>query len=153
MADYIERQACTETDLMNLIRCELSKRGCFVQRTNSATLYTKDGRPVRIGIPGQSDLCGHRPGDGRSFYIEVKRPGEEPRENQERFLRQMRDSGALAGVAHSVEEAVEIVFGDMDEEKRENMARVCPKCGKRLVFKSSVGDKYSCANCLSVFSF
>ena len=100
----------TETDLMNLIRCELSKRGCFVQRTNSATLYTKDGRPVRIGIPGQSDLCGHRPGDGRAFYIEVKRPGEKPRENQKRFLRQMRDSGALAGVAHSVEEAVAVVF-------------------------------------------
>lgn len=101
----------TETDLMNLIRCELSKRGCFVQRTNSATLYTKDGRPVRIGTPGQSDLCGHRPGDGRAFYIEVKKPGEKPRENQSRFLQTMRDSGALAGVAHSVEEAVGIVFG------------------------------------------
>ena len=101
----------TETDLQTAIRIELSRRGCFVQRTNSATLYTKDGRPVRIGIPGQSDLCGHRPGDGRAWYIEVKRPGEKPRENQERFLRQMRDSGALAGVAHSVEEAVGIVFG------------------------------------------
>ena len=101
----------TETDIQTAIRIELSKRGCFVQRTNVGTFYMADGRPVRIGIPGQSDLCGHRPGDGRSFYIEVKRPGEEPRENQERFLRQMRDSGALAGVAHSVEEAVGIVFG------------------------------------------
>lgn len=104
----------TETDIQTAIRIELSKRGCFVQRTNSATLYTKDGRPVRIGIPGQSDLCGHRP-DGRAFYIEVKKPGEKPRENQERFLRQMRDSGALAGIAHSVEEAVGIVFGNMEE--------------------------------------
>lgn len=101
----------TETDIQTAIRIELSKRGCFVQRTNSATLYTKDGRPVRIGTPGRSDLCGHRPEDGRAFYIEVKKPGEKPRENQERFLRQMRDTGAMAGVAHSVEEAVEIVFG------------------------------------------
>lgn len=100
----------TETDIQTAIRIELSKRGCFVQRTNSATLYTKDGRPVRIGIPGQSDLCGHRPWDGRAFYIEIKRPGENPRENQERFLRQMRDTGALAGCAHSVEEAVAVVF-------------------------------------------
>ena len=84
----------TETDIQTAIRIELSKRGCFVQRTNVGTFYMADGRPVRIGIPGQSDLCGHRPGDGRSFYIEVKRLGEEPRENQERFLRQMRDSGA-----------------------------------------------------------
>lgn len=100
----------TETDLMNLIRCELSKRGCFVQRTNSATLYTKDGRPVRIGIPGQSDLCGHRP-DGRAWYIEVKRPGQKPRKNQQDFLESMRHTNALSGVAHSVEEAVGIVFG------------------------------------------
>lgn len=104
----------TETDIQTSIRIELSKRGCFVQRTNSATLYTKDGRPVRIGIPGQSDLCGHRPGDGRAWYIEVKKPGEKPRENQERFLQAMRDSGALTGVAHSVEEAVRIVFGDLE---------------------------------------
>ena len=99
----------TETDLQTAIRIELSHRGCFVQRTNSATLYTKDGRPVRIGMPGQSDLCGHRPGDGRAFYIEVKKPGEKPRDNQERFLQAMRNSGALAGVAHSVEEAVGIL--------------------------------------------
>ena len=106
----------TETDIQTAIRIELSKRGCFVQRTNSATLYTKDGRPVRIGVPGQSDLCGHRPGDGRAWCIEVKKPGEKPRENQERFLQAMRDSGALAGVAHSVEEAVGIVFGGEQDD-------------------------------------
>lgn len=100
----------TETDIQTAIRVELSRRGCFVQRTNSATLYTKDGRPVRIGIPGQSDLCGHRP-DGRAFYVEVKRPAQKPRKNQQDFLNAMQNSGALAGVAHSVEEAVGIVFG------------------------------------------
>lgn len=108
----------TETDIQTAIRIELSKRGCFVQRTNSATLYTKDGRPVRIGIPGQSDLCGHRPGDGRAWYIEVKKPGEKPRKNQEQFLRAMSESGALAGVAHSVEEAVAVVFGGDDDVER-----------------------------------
>lgn len=120
----------TETDLMNLIRCELSRRGCFVQRTNVGTFYNipswafklasmvrldkwlaEHCRPVRIGIPGQSDLCGHRP-DGRAFYIEVKRPGEKPRKNQQDFLDAMRNSGALAGVAHSVEEAVAVVFSE-----------------------------------------
>lgn len=103
----------TETDLQNLIKIELSRRGCFVQRTNSATLYTQDGRPVRIGIPGQSDLCGHRP-DGRAFYIEVKKPGQKPRKNQQDFIEAMQNSGALAGVAYSVEEAVGIVFGDKE---------------------------------------
>ena len=101
----------SETDIMRSIMVKLSQLGCICLRTNAGTFYTRDGRPVRIGIPGQSDLCGHRPVDGRAWYIEVKKPGEKPRENQERFLRQMRDSGALAGVAHSVEEAVGIVFG------------------------------------------
>ena len=120
----------TERDIQSLISVELSRRGCFVQRTNVGTFYNIPSwafkfdkpvflaqwirgnvRPVKIGIPGQSDLCGHRPVDGRAFYIEVKKPGEKPRENQERFLQQMRDSGALAGVAHSAEEAVSIVFG------------------------------------------
>lgn len=106
----------TETDIMRSIMVKLSELGCVCLRTNAGTFYTRDGRPVRIGIPGQSDLCGHRPGDGRAFYIEVKRPGEKSRGNQERFLRQMRNSGALAGVAHSVEEAVEIVFCDVKGE-------------------------------------
>lgn len=120
----------TETDIQTAIRIELSKRGCFVQRTNVGTLYNipswafkfdkpvflaqwlhGNARPVKIGTPGQSDLCGHRTGDGRAFYIEVKKPGGKPRENQSRFLQAMRDSGALAGVAHSVDEAVAVVFG------------------------------------------
>lgn len=101
----------TETDLQNLIRCELSRRGCFVQRTNSATLYTKDGRPVRIGIPGQSDLCGHRP-DGKAFYAEIKKPGQKPRENQLNFLEAMRNSGAIAFWCDNVDDAVKEVFKD-----------------------------------------
>lgn len=103
----------TETDIQTAIRIELSRRGCIVHRTNSGKYYTEDGRPIRIGIPGQSDLQGHRP-DGRCFYIEVKRPGQKPRQNQQDFLEAMRNTGALAGVAHSVEEAVRIVFGDLE---------------------------------------
>ena len=98
----------TETDLMRTICVELCKRGCIVHRTNSGILYTKDGRPVRIGVSGMSDLQGHRP-DGRCFYLEIKRPGQKPRENQRRFLDAMRSTGAIAGWADSVEKALEVV--------------------------------------------
>ena len=101
----------TEHDIQTSICVELSKRGCIVNRTNSGIYYTSDGRMVRIGRPGTSDLQGHRGTDGRCFYIEVKKPGQKPRENQQDFLDAMRNSGALAGVAHSVDEAFEIVFG------------------------------------------
>lgn len=100
----------TETDIQTEIRVALSEHGCIVHRTNSGIYYTQDGRPVRIGAPGQSDLQGHR-ADGKCFYIEVKKPGQKPRENQLNFLQAMRDSGAIAGVAHSVEEALEVVYG------------------------------------------
>jgi Rad3-related DNA helicase len=51
---------------------------------------------------------GHRISDGRALYIEVKLPGEEPREDQRKFLDAMRRTGAIAGVAHSIEEALKI---------------------------------------------
>ena len=56
---------------------------------------------------------GHRISDGRAIYIEVKLPGEQPRDDQRRFLNAMRNSGAIAGVAHSIEEALEIVGSTM----------------------------------------
>lgn len=98
----------TEIDLMRLICIRLSELGCIVHRTNSGVYYTKDGRPVRIGIPGMADLQGHLP-DGKCFYLEVKLPGQKPRENQRRFLDAMRRTGAIAGWADSVEKAVEVV--------------------------------------------
>jgi hypothetical protein len=52
---------------------------------------------------------GHRILDGRAIYIEVKLPGEYPREDQQKFLDSMRRTGAIAGCAHSVEEALNIV--------------------------------------------
>jgi hypothetical protein len=64
---------------------------------------------VNIGHHGEADVWGHRIGDGRAFYIEVKLPGEEPREDQRRFLEAMAATGAIAGCAHSVKEAIDLV--------------------------------------------
>lgn len=64
---------------------------------------------MNIGHHGESDIMGHRRSDGKALYIEVKLPGEEPRPDQEKFLNAMRNTGAIAGCAHSVQEALEIV--------------------------------------------
>ena len=71
--------------------------------------YTKYGTLVNIGHHGESDIFGHRISDGKALYIEVKLPGEKPREDQQKFLDAMKRAGALAGCAHSIEEALEIV--------------------------------------------
>lgn len=72
--------------------------------------YTKYGSIVNVGHHGESDIMGHRIWDGRALYIEVKLPGEHPRPDQQQFITAMRNTGALAGVAHSVEEALAIVL-------------------------------------------
>jgi len=64
---------------------------------------------VNIGQHGESDIFGHRIEDGKAIYIEVKLPGEHPRQDQAKFLSAMRAAGAIAGCAHSVEEALAIV--------------------------------------------
>ena len=63
----------------------------------------KRGRLVRFGKPGSSDIVGTLP-NGRSLYIEVKRPTGRLTEAQKEFLARAHMAGALAFEARSVEE-------------------------------------------------
>lgn len=98
-----------ETILQNRIIVALCKNGCVVRNHTVGQFYTKYGALINIGHHGESDLMGHRISDGRAIYLEVKLPGEHPREDQEKFLTAMCNTGAIAGCAHSVEEALDIV--------------------------------------------
>ena len=100
-----------ETILQNKIIVALCENGCIARNHTVGQFYTKYGSVVNVGRHGESDIMGHRIKDGKAFYIEVKLPKENPREDQKEFLKAMKDSGALSGVAHSVEEALEIVNG------------------------------------------
>lgn len=86
----------------------LCANGCVARNHTVGEFYTKYGAIVRIGHNGESDIMGHRISDGRALYIEVKLPGEEPRDDQQKFLDAMRKTGAITGCAHSVEEALKI---------------------------------------------
>lgn len=96
-----------ETALQNQIIAALCEKGCYATNHTVGLFYTKYGSMVHIGKNGEADIWGHTP-TGRAMYIEVKLPGEEPRDDQERFLDAMRRTGAIAGAAHSVEEALNI---------------------------------------------
>jgi len=63
-----------------------------------------------VGISGDPDLFGCY--DGRHFEIEVKRPGARPTALQQARLKEWALAGARVGVAHSVEEALDIVGAD-----------------------------------------
>jgi len=97
-----------ETVLQNKIIVALCEVGCYAVNHTVGLFYSRNGTPVHIGVHGEADIWGHRP-DGKAFYIEVKLQGEEPRADQKQFIKAMRESGAVAGVAHSIEEAYEII--------------------------------------------
>jgi hypothetical protein len=62
------------------------------------------------GVAGDPDLYGSI--NGRHFEIEVKRSGGRPTALQQARLKQWATSGALVGVATSVEEALRIAGAD-----------------------------------------
>lgn len=98
-----------ETNLQNRIIVALCQHGCFAVNHTVGKFYTEYGSVVKIGEHGQSDIWGHRP-DGKAFYVEVKSPGEEPRDDQLDFIKAMQETGAIAGWCTSIDEALKIVF-------------------------------------------
>lgn len=102
-----------ETKLQNEIIVALCENGCVAWNHTVGQFYTKYGGVVNIGHQGEADIWGHRRSDGKALYIEVKLPGERPRDDQQKFIDAMLATGAIAGCAHSVEEALEIVSSTM----------------------------------------
>lgn len=97
----------TETDIMNQIRLALSQYGICL-RLNVGNFITQDGRHVSSGLPkGTSDLMFIS--QGCVAFIEVKTPTGTATPEQLNFIRRMRELGHRAGIARSVEEAMEIV--------------------------------------------
>jgi hypothetical protein len=96
----------SESDLMRSIMLALSEDGHMVFRGNVGLFYTRDGRPVKSGLPvGFSDLFGFT-SDGRPFFLEVKTATGRISPAQLSFLNAMRVRGALADVVRSVESAL-----------------------------------------------
>ena len=99
----------SEQEVQNEIRVGLTKAGHMVFRTNVGKVKMIDGRWFDTGLPkGHPDLYGFR-SDGQIFYIEVKNEKGRVRPAQEKFIEVVKQRGALAGVARSLEEALEIV--------------------------------------------
>lgn len=99
----------SEHKIQNDIRVRLTEHGCLVFRANVGKVRMVDGRWFDTGLPkGFSDLFGFRP-DGQIFFIEVKNKTGRVRPEQKKFLERMRQNGALAGVARSVEDAMDII--------------------------------------------
>lgn len=99
----------SEADLMRSIMLSLSNDGHMVFRGNVGLFFTKDGRPVKSGLPvGFSDLFGFTK-QARPFFMEVKTDIGRVSPAQQAFIASMRKRGAIAEVVRSVNQAVELL--------------------------------------------
>lgn len=100
----------TEADIMREIQLAATKLGARLHRNNCGQAVTQNGYVIRFGVgnPGGSDLIGWTSA-GRFLAIEVKRPGKNPTKEQRDFLDAVTLAGGIAGVARSVEDAMEII--------------------------------------------
>lgn len=97
-----------EQILQSKILVALNAAGYYATNHTVGQFLTKYGGTVKVGVPGEADIWGVTP-QGRAFFIEVKLPGQKPRQNQLDFLEAMRKQNAIAGWCTSVKEAMEIV--------------------------------------------
>ncbi|MBS4538195.1 VRR-NUC domain-containing protein [Clostridium sp. D2Q-11] len=98
-----------EKDIQNEIRLAL-RDIAVVFRINVGTFMSDTGKMVSTGVPkGFSDLFGVRKLDGKAFFIEVKNEKGRTSKYQDNFLKKMKESGAIVGVARSGSEAIKII--------------------------------------------
>lgn len=99
-----------EHKIMNEIRVALSENGCVTFRMNVGKMRTPDGRYFDTGVPvGFSDIFGFRESDGKAFFIEVKTKTGKASPKQKAFLKAMQESGAIAGICRSPEDALQLI--------------------------------------------
>ena len=108
--------ASEETRISDEIRLALSD-SCVLARSPAGLFYQGKRvkntivniRPVSVLIKGWPDLTGFRRSDGKAVFIEVKTAKGRPSPEQINFIELAKRSGALAGIARSVEDAERIV--------------------------------------------
>ena len=98
-----------ESRLKAQVELFLSEKGYIPLRLNVGFFYTKNGYPIRTGLPkGTSDLLAISP-SGQAVFIETKVHPRKPTAEQLNFIEVMRKQGAIAGVVYSIDELKELL--------------------------------------------
>lgn len=114
----------SETKTQNKILIALSNAGCTVWRNETAGAWVgkvvhkeasqvtlTNARMIRFGLSvGSSDIIGITP-EGRFLAIEVKTKTGRPTQQQLTFIDAVRINGGIAGIARSVQDALDLISG------------------------------------------
>lgn len=112
-----------ETKIQNAILIKLSQSGCTVWRVETAGAWVgrqihKDGSTVTLAnarmfttglCVGGSDIIGIHQATGRFIAVEVKTRTGRVSKEQQTFIDAVKRAGGIAGVARSVEDALELL--------------------------------------------
>lgn len=94
----MDKPQASKPERVVLAECliELSRVGARVWRNNTGALKDKDGRLVRFGLTGSSDIIGIY--QGRMICVECKGTGKrvKPDSAQDKFLKMIRAQGGIA---------------------------------------------------------
>jgi len=83
-----------------VLKClHLHPKVAVARRMNAGMLKDATGRPVRFGFVGQPDIWAMLKGSGQTLWVECKRLGAKPTEEQAAFLELIRRYGGRAIVA------------------------------------------------------
>ena len=127
----------SETDLVQAILVELSKRDCLVWRNNSGALYETypvmrngaqvfingepvyfRGRIVRFGLEGSADIVGWCRKCGRFIAPEGKAPRGRLSDAQIAWGAQAKSAGVVYCVARTVQDAIDVVEQHQRQHQR-----------------------------------
>lgn len=98
----------TEKNIQQEIRLELSKYG-IIFRINVGKVKMADGRWFDTGLPkGFPDLM-FLSNNGKTAFIECKNATYKPSKEQVNFIETVKKMGFNAGIARSVEDAMNII--------------------------------------------
>lgn len=92
----------TEGDITNSIRALLKTIDCFHWKQWQGAMSQPKGVADILGI-----LTDDKTGHGIFLAIEVKRPGQKLRPDQEKFLQRINDAGGIGFVAYSVQDVID----------------------------------------------
>ncbi len=102
-----------EGDLHRLIMISLSENGCMVFRNNTGSYKSESGVFIRYGLcVGSADIIGIHKATGRFIAIEVKTETGRATKEQLNFIEQVRAAKGIAGIARSVQDALDLIPRD-----------------------------------------
>lgn len=112
-----------ESSIQSLIMMALSQANCIVWRVDTAGAWVgqiayrerdiitlKNAKMIHAGLcKGGSDIIGiHKP-TGKFIAIEVKNKNGRITEEQQRFINAIKAANGIAGIARSVEDALQLL--------------------------------------------